>query len=188
MPTPKSIKTINHILEESHKLFAVNGYKSVTMSDICNATGLSRGGLYRHFSGTDEILQRLIGTIAPYKEDIEEGVPAVAILDKHLKSFEESLMKKEYNLALAILEYASVSDREFFDSGNAQSVNMWRDIIEYGIKTGEFREGLDPTQAAEVILYLTQGALMWADAITIKDSTITNIVEGIRRLLCKDSI
>lgn len=51
----KGNKTKQHIKNKAKRLFAQNGYKTVTMKDICEATGLSRGGLCRHYDSTDQI-------------------------------------------------------------------------------------------------------------------------------------
>ena len=38
------------IQQKALALFVERGFKDVTMKDICEATGLSRGGLYMHLS------------------------------------------------------------------------------------------------------------------------------------------
>ena len=56
----KAEKTKEHIKKEAYRLFAEKGFKEVTMTDICNKTGLSRGGLYRYYSGTDAIFSEIL--------------------------------------------------------------------------------------------------------------------------------
>lgn len=56
----KGLATRERILEAARELFAKNGYCAVTMQDVCGAVGLSRGGLYRHFSSTEEIFSAII--------------------------------------------------------------------------------------------------------------------------------
>ena len=46
--------------KEAYRLFAEKGFKAVTMTDICEKTGLSRGGLYRYYSGTEEIFSEIL--------------------------------------------------------------------------------------------------------------------------------
>ncbi len=58
--TTKKEKTRNFILDKSYPLFAEMGFKQVTMKDICAATGLSRGGLYSHFSSTAQVFEALL--------------------------------------------------------------------------------------------------------------------------------
>ena len=48
----KGEKTKQDIREKAYQLFAEKGFKDVTMKDICELTGLSLGGLYRHFEST----------------------------------------------------------------------------------------------------------------------------------------
>ena len=47
--------TKQRIKEQAIKIFAQRGFKDVTMKDICGGTGLSRGGLYLHYSSTRQI-------------------------------------------------------------------------------------------------------------------------------------
>lgn len=56
----KGDETKKMIIEAAKQLFAQRGFKDVTMSDICAATELSRGGLYRHYASTAEIFKELI--------------------------------------------------------------------------------------------------------------------------------
>lgn len=58
----KGSETKRLIKEQAYKLFAIRGFKDVTMKDICEITGLSRGGLYRHYDSTDQIFSEIIET------------------------------------------------------------------------------------------------------------------------------
>ena len=59
----KGDKTKKNICEEAYILFSKRGYKDVTMKDICDKTGLSRGGLYRHYESTEQIVMLVQDTI-----------------------------------------------------------------------------------------------------------------------------
>ena len=48
MPS-KGEQTRQLILSTAKQLFSQKGYAVVTMKDICDEIGLSRGGLYRHY-------------------------------------------------------------------------------------------------------------------------------------------
>ncbi|MBP5624221.1 MAG: helix-turn-helix transcriptional regulator, partial [Lachnospiraceae bacterium] len=56
----KGDATKTAIIRAAGELFAMKGFKDVTMTDICDSTGLSRGGLYRHFSSTEEIFNEVL--------------------------------------------------------------------------------------------------------------------------------
>ena len=56
----KGERTRTKILEKAADLFSEKGYTAVTMKDVCEATGLSRGGLYRYFGSTAEMMMLLM--------------------------------------------------------------------------------------------------------------------------------
>jgi AcrR family transcriptional regulator len=51
----KGTQTRQHIIEKSLQLFSVKGYYNTSISDILEATGLTKGGLYGHFSSKEQI-------------------------------------------------------------------------------------------------------------------------------------
>lgn len=50
----KGDETRQHIKEQAKILFSKKGFKVVTMKGICEATGLSRGGLYRQYNSIEK--------------------------------------------------------------------------------------------------------------------------------------
>ncbi len=54
MPT-KGAQTKAHIVAAAAPLFNVRGFAGTSMNDILDATGLEKGGVYRHFASKDEI-------------------------------------------------------------------------------------------------------------------------------------
>lgn len=51
----KGIRTRQEIVEASLQLFSVKGYYNTSISDILQATGLTKGGLYGHFGSKEAI-------------------------------------------------------------------------------------------------------------------------------------
>jgi TetR/AcrR family transcriptional repressor of nem operon len=51
----KGTRTRQNIIKKSLPLFCVKGYFNTSISDILEATGLTRGGLYGHFAGKEEL-------------------------------------------------------------------------------------------------------------------------------------
>ena len=80
----KGEATKKMIIDASAILFSKKGFKDVSMTDICDATNLSRGGLYRHFSSTSEIFTLLISTERSFDERIKANESALYILKSAL--------------------------------------------------------------------------------------------------------
>ena len=51
----KGSRTRRNIIEKSLQLFSVKGYYNTSVSDILDATGLTKGGLYGHFVSKEDI-------------------------------------------------------------------------------------------------------------------------------------
>ncbi|MDD6326868.1 MAG: TetR/AcrR family transcriptional regulator [Lachnospiraceae bacterium] len=170
----KGEETKKMILEEAKCLFARKGFKDVSMSDICKSTGLSRGGLYRHYSSTSEIFQSLIGTDYSFEEQIERNESAIKILEDELDFLEKEIIQNESSLSLAIYEYANIRDnREMFLEMETKAKKRWMQLIEYGIVTGKF-QSVNSEAAAEMILYYYQGLRMWSRIANIGENAANN--------------
>ena len=108
----KGDETKRLTLEKAMALFAKKGFKNVTMKDICIDTGLSRGGLYRHYESTNQIFSEIIDILMNTQDNelsskIENEVPAPVILDEILERYKKEMLDGSGSLSIAILEFYS---------------------------------------------------------------------------------
>jgi AcrR family transcriptional regulator len=183
----KGNNTRNQIKTEARKLFAKNGLRSITMKDICEATGLSRGGLYRHYDSTRQIFEEIILDLVKDSKDtftnkMDQNISANTILDEVLEQLRVERLDSELSLSLAIYEYSSLFDQNFFQEHNKKATDKWNTLIEYGIKRGEFKE-VKPRQVTDMILYSYQGIRMWSQVIPMDERTVDNIIRLIKDIL-----
>ena len=188
----KKERTRELILKKSYELFAKNGFKQITMKDVCEATGLSRGGLYSHFAGTDQIFEAILEVLNQkdemnFEKEMSEGRSAIDILDGALRLMEDEMLHPEDSLSLAMYEYAGTIDREMMNHFNKAGEKKWTDLIHYGMERGEFRE-VDVHEMVSVILYAYQGVRMWSRIVDMTDATVREIVMHIRKQLVKEDI
>ena len=47
--------TKSKVLQEAITLFNTKGYRATSLSDITNATGLTKGAIYRHFENKEQL-------------------------------------------------------------------------------------------------------------------------------------
>ena len=186
MPTKRERTRIS-ILNAAYPLFAEKGFKQVTMKDVCEVTGMSRGGLYSHFSGTDELFEALLEHITEtdamdFSSEIEKGTSAVKILEGALRQMENEMKHPEDSLSIAMYEYAETVDADMMDHYNRIAVEKWTGLIHYGIDRGEFCE-VDVREIVNIILYSYQGVRMWSRIIAMKPETFHSIVTFIKKQL-----
>lgn len=53
-------KTRERILDSAFRLFAINGFKGVTIDDLMSNCGLTRGAFYAHFTSKEELYREAL--------------------------------------------------------------------------------------------------------------------------------
>jgi AcrR family transcriptional regulator len=155
----KGDRTKGNIIDASKKIFASRGYSRVTMKDICEVCGLSRGGLYRHFSSTKEIFMAMLDndindSRIAVEESIKNGVPAKVIFDYYLQYERDAIVSESHGIYFAIHEFAFVEKdkRDYFKKRLMDSIEILSILFEYGQREEEFKE-FDIDVVASHILY-----------------------------------
>lgn len=188
----KGDRTKDLIRSEAFRLFAEKGFKDVTMKDICLRTGLSRGGLYGHYESTEQIFMEIITGLSKNQKEgfsrkMAEGVPAAKILDEVLGQYRQEMTDSANSLSIAICEFFS-THRE--DGGNVllsqyhASRAMWRELIEYGMERGEFRE-VDVDGVFDVIAFSYQGVRMYSRLMPVDAGIARGIIGQIKSMILK---
>ncbi len=62
--TARSQATCDQIVQAALTVFAMKGYASTSMDDICMAAGCSKGGLYHHFPTKSAVLSSVVDKLA----------------------------------------------------------------------------------------------------------------------------
>lgn len=168
------------ILETAKKVFMEKGYKDVTMKDIVDACGISRGGLYLYFDNTRDIFLEVLQMESQEADDLfsgrlQENASASDILALLLKEQKKELLRKKNSLTIAVYEF-------FFQNKIAKKENMLRirfesgvavieKLIEDGVTEGEFYCE-DPRGCARNIMYVLEGLKAAASTIGITEKTV----------------
>ena len=186
----KKERTREMIVEVSYGLFTEYGFNKITMKDICEATGLSRGGLYSHFPGTKEIFEAILEKLNQkdemnFEKEIADHIPAHRILNQALELMEYEMQHPEDSLSLAMYEYAGSVHNGLMNHFNQIGEKKWTSLIEYGISCGEFNH-VPVKEMVDVIMYAYQGIRMWSRIVTMTPDTFKSITEHIRKQLIKE--
>jgi TetR/AcrR family transcriptional regulator, transcriptional repressor for nem operon len=57
---PKSEQTRHEMIRNAASLFNQRGYEGAALSDLMQATGLGKGGIYRHFESKQQTVAGMI--------------------------------------------------------------------------------------------------------------------------------
>lgn len=192
----KGEKTKQNIREKAYQLFAEKGFKAVTMKDICELTGLSRGGLYRHYESTGQIFLEIVDAFSDQQTNeiftkIEQHIPAITILEEVLAKYASEMIDCENSISLAIYEFYSNPALSKKDNSVKKryetSKSTWIKLINYGIGTKEFNP-VNPESIFNVIIFAYQGVRMYSKLMKIDPDIPTQIINEIKRLLLPEEV
>lgn len=192
----KGEKTKQDIREKAYQLFAEKGFKEVTMKDICELTGLSRGGLYRHYESTEQIFLEIINAFTDKQKNevltkMEQHIPAATILDELLARYASEMIDHENSISLAIYEfYSNPAISKENNSVKKQyeiSKSTWVELIKYGIRTKEFNR-VNPEYVFHVIAFAYQGVRMYSRLMKIDQDIPAQITHELKKILLSEEV
>ncbi len=183
----KGNQTKRLIKKAAYRLFAEKGFNAVTMKDICEDTGLSRGGLYRHYAGTAQIFEELFRQMSAESIDefsihMKNGIPMQQIFNEVSEQLRAEMIDASNSLSLAIYEYSNTVNKDLFLELNEIGTQKWRRLLSYGIERKEI-QNISIDQAVDMILYSYQGVRMWSRVIPITEEVADRIVNIWKEML-----
>ena len=156
------------MLDTAANLFAQRGYAGVNLRDIADALGMSRPGLYYHFSSKEKLLEAIIEevTVSGVRQiadmvDAEHSDPERALKEAVTKSTQWVL---EHNVLFRVLDRSEAEMppelREMNDASKKAMLAHFTKIIKRGVEVGKFRL-VDPNVAALTIIGMGNWTAWW---------------------------
>lgn len=167
----KGDKTREHIIMKSAQLFNQKGYAGSSLNDIIAATGIKKGGIYRHFCSKDEIALEAYNYAASivggsFSEAISKEESAAGRLLALFRVYEDVVNNPPFIGGCPLQNTAVESDdthpalRQRAQRGLHDTLDMMKRIIYEGIREGEFNENLDMDALASFAFSLLEGGIM----------------------------
>ncbi|MBQ8039961.1 MAG: TetR/AcrR family transcriptional regulator [Lachnospiraceae bacterium] len=183
----KSAQKRNLILENAKNVFVERGFKNVTMKDIIDASGISRGGLYLYFSSTKEIFLEVLKREAAQDDDVfsenfTEETTAADILYLFLQEQKKELFRKKDNLTVAIYEYYFGENMQGKGKELKKQFDKATKIVAKLIEAGVEEEVFyceDCLGAALNIMYTFEGMKVASKTMGIKEATVDKEIDYI---------
>jgi TetR/AcrR family transcriptional regulator, transcriptional repressor for nem operon len=161
--------TRQRIVAQAAPLFNERGFAGCSMQDVMDATGLEKGGLYRHFQSKEELAAEafrysLERAVKLRTDHLDRTHGSVELLRSFVQQFVETTSSVRGGCPLMNTAIDS-------DDGNAilrelarEGFSEWRarlaGIVEQGTRRGEIRKKTNPRSVANTIVATLEGALM----------------------------
>ena len=161
--------TRQRIIAEAAPLFNQRGYAGCSIQDVMDATGLEKGGLYRHFASKEELAVEalryaLANSTRTRMENLEGIVGAVERLRCVIKRFVETPSTMPGGCPLMNAAIDCDDGNPMLRQGALEAIQAWRGrlvrVVEEGIERGEIRGEVEPRRIANTIIATLEGALM----------------------------
>ncbi len=165
----KGEKTRQRIVAEAATLFNQRGFEGGSMADLMQATGLEKGGIYRHFSTKEELAAEAFDYAWRAATDVRmHDLDSVANSVDKLKRFMSNFIERRPSVpgGCPLLNTAIEADdgNPVLRERARKAFRQWQDrlseIIRTGLKRKEIRSGVDPKKLATLIIASLEGALM----------------------------
>ena len=165
----KGEQTRQEIIRKAAPIFNQRGYDGAAMSDLMRATGLEKGGIYRHFTSKEELAAEAFDYA--WRETLEARIhdlDSIANSVDRLKQLVVNFVERRGIIPGGCPLLNTAIDT---DDGNSvlrerarSALRAWRDyvvsIIRTGIRAREIRPRIDAKKLATLIISSLEGAIM----------------------------
>ncbi len=188
----KGGRTRQFIIDSAAEMLKQKSYSALTMQDICGKCGLSRGGLYRHFSSTKEIVIEILKQeILKDQRNLDQAIAQEKDPGRLLKSAfhrqKKVIMEGGAKLNAALYEFTVLEPDQYpllLEQFNTAE-RTFSMLIEYGQQKGIFKSVNAPA-IARSIFFLWEGLILSSIAVPIPEKVIDEQIRIMTKLIMKE--
>jgi TetR/AcrR family transcriptional repressor of nem operon len=189
------MNTSEFILDKVAPIFNKQGYIGTSLSDITNATGLTKGAIYCNFSNKEDLalkafqLNISIAIIPLFKliATKEGSINKLHTITNYQRSYYNLVKDRGGCPMLRVGVDTKFVNPLLFEAAEKLSqkfINGLIDILKKGIEFNEIKSEIDVNKYAQIILSLIEGSSLLA--FTHNDETyITNAMDCIDNMIIK---
>jgi TetR/AcrR family transcriptional regulator, transcriptional repressor for nem operon len=165
----KGEKTKQRIVAEAATLFNERGFEGGSMTGLMDATGLEKGGIYRHFASKEDLAAAAFdfawqAATHVRMHDLDSVPNSVDKLKRFIANFVERRPSVPGGCPLLNTAIDADDGNRKLRERARKALHQWQDIlseiISVGRKQKEIRSEIDPKKLATLIIASLEGALM----------------------------
>jgi TetR/AcrR family transcriptional regulator, transcriptional repressor for nem operon len=165
----KGERTRERIIRQAAPLFNQRGYEGSSMNEIMAATNLEKGGIYRHFSGKQQLAAEAFDyawaeAAKARRSDLENVANSVDKLKQYVENFVERRGGVPGGCPLLNTAMDADDGNVVLRTRARKALEGWQDflgsIISQGIRKGEIRADVAKAKLANLIIASLEGAIM----------------------------
>ena len=179
------------ILRAATKVFSRKGYFNSKVADIAAEAGIADGTVYLYFKGKDQVLHSIFDRamdefISAGKKELAELIEPEDRL-RRIAQLHLERLGSDRDMAIVFqveLRGSTKFMEEFSESGFREYLNIIRDTIEEGQRSGSFRSDIKPVVAAK-ILYGSLDEMVTNWILSKKSYPLTPMAEEVLKIFLR---
>jgi AcrR family transcriptional regulator len=160
---PREVR-VSDVIDAAMEVFLEHGYEGASMEAIARRAGLTKGGLYHHFPGKDEILiaanARFMEPVRRLMEEARANPSAAEGLRGFIRSYLDWWRTHARDLSFVMLTLYKVmrspESWPFMREYTAEMIGFYQELLERAIAAGELSH-CDPGARALAMLGALDG-------------------------------
>jgi Transcriptional regulator len=162
-----------HILKKATVLFLQKSFKAVTMKEIVEVTGLSKGAFYHYFPSKESLFLEIVDTYLrmlnidfdkfsknSFYEFYHDYIDSSFKKFMKLKEFLEDVNDDD-DLTYITLTFDAINlfpgFKEQVEQLHTEELYAWEKVIQSAIERGEIKSLMTPMQIAKLFVYISDG-------------------------------
>lgn len=168
----KAEKTKQFIIEKTATLFNTKGYSATSLSDITQATGLTKGSIYGNFENKDQVAIEVYKYNAALLSRVmnqslgEQYSTSTEKLHAFVTFYRENWRSVFSNGGCPLMNAATEADDSFpiLKKCVQQSFTLWSEkitsVIRKGQQSGELKQSIHAEEYASLFIMLIEGGIL----------------------------
>jgi TetR/AcrR family transcriptional regulator, transcriptional repressor for nem operon len=187
----KGEETRRKIVAAAAPIFNQRGFEGSSLADLMAATGLQKGGIYRHFSSKEELAAEAFdyawkAAVETRMQHLDQASSGLEKLKQLIANFVE--LRSPVGGGCPILNTATDADdgNPILRERVAKALRSWstrlQAIVREAATAGETRVGVDPKNVASLIIASLEGAMMMS-RIERSPGTLRRVQQHLNRYI-----
>lgn len=165
----KSRMVKDNILAAATQLIREHGYEFVTVSNVCQAAGVSTGSFYHHFANKDELLAYYL--IAGFEKHIQEfsSFPTDDVVNNVLRCYELYVDFMQEQGVDFVKNYYTTQNKSLdtYNATNSRTnikvalpiLDKTIELMQAAVQSGELSAGVQAVELGEDLCMIEKGAI-----------------------------
>ena len=192
-PLSKAERTRQFIVEKTAPIFNAKGFAGTSLTDMTEATGLTKGSIYGNFENKDDValaafdhnFAQVTGYVKEKMLARENAVERLLVYPEVYRNFLKIPFLKPGCPILNTSTEADDTHPQLREKA-AGALTFWKKALENQIKRGierkEIKEETNPSQVAIIMMSLIEGAIMQAK-VTGKAGELTVAMDFLEKMI-----